>query len=145
MQQLALMNCAFAAQRIGVLIDCCAIRANPSTCLRQAVDVTGGGHRVLESRPGQQFAPSAVLLPTLLMHFLASAETRKLFAAPYTAASQACVCVCHREPQELAYLCSCCLAAYCSDAIAICKICRTRLKRERNLIGRMTDEVIPHH
>eukprot|EP00746_Dinoflagellata_sp_MGD_P118943 gnl/MRDRNA2_/MRDRNA2_54969_c0_seq1.p1 gnl/MRDRNA2_/MRDRNA2_54969_c0~~gnl/MRDRNA2_/MRDRNA2_54969_c0_seq1.p1 ORF type:complete len:171 (+),score=16.13 gnl/MRDRNA2_/MRDRNA2_54969_c0_seq1:2-514(+) len=140
-QQLALMNCAFAAQRTGVLFDCCSLRARSSTSLRQAVDVTGGVHRTLEARPGQQLAPSTLLLPTLLVHFLADASTRKLLATRYTPTSQACVCVCHNQPQELAFLCSCCLAPYCSDAVAICKMCRTRLKPERKLVSRMTDEV----
>ncbi|CAE7201624.1 Gtf2h3 [Symbiodinium sp. CCMP2592] len=136
-QSSALVNVAFAAKAASVLVDGLALGPCTSFLLRQVCILAQGKHLALPSKrvdsKGQSIPLPEVLAPSLLFHFLASADVRKeLLVAPDYEHLPA-VCRCHGTPQDVGYVCSCCLAIYCSDALAICQVCGTRFKRDREV------------
>ena len=40
------------------------------------------------------------------------------------------VCTCHANPIDCGYVCSVCLAVYCSETSAVCSVCGSRIRRE---------------
>ena len=40
------------------------------------------------------------------------------------------VCNCHANPIDCGYVCSVCLAVYCSESSAVCSVCGSRIRRE---------------
>ncbi len=106
-------------------VDCLSLGAEPSALLRQACILTGGRHHAL---PTGRLPHSLqeVLVPLLLFHFLPGVAVRQELSTVEDVQNLAAVCSCHGEPCEIAYMCSCCLAIYCSATRAICPACRTR-------------------
>ncbi|CAK0861290.1 unnamed protein product [Prorocentrum cordatum] len=137
-QSAAIISCAYAARAAGVPVDCLSLGPAPSAALRQAAALSGGRHLALPAASsGEPLAE--VLAPALLFHFLPGVAVRGALNATEDAPSLAAVCACHGEPQEVAFVCSCCLAPYCSDAPAICQACRTRFRPERESDRRLRE------
>lgn len=137
-QSTATIGCAYAARAAGVPIDCLSLGPASSALLRQAAALSGGRHLALPAACSPE--PLAeILAPALLFHFLPGVNVRSLLNATEDAPSLTAVCVCHSEPQEIAFVCSCCLSTYCSDAGAICQVCRTRFRPERESDRRLRE------
>lgn len=134
----ALINCAFAAQAAGILIDCLALGAEPSMLMRQVAGLTAGKHHSLPP-VGREHRPEDILVPVLLFHFMPGVDTRKELNLVADTQHHSAVCLCHGERRELAHVCSCCLAVFCSDAAAICPVCGTRFRHERDADRRLLD------
>lgn len=137
-QSSALINCAFAAQAAGMLIDCLALGPEPAVLLRQVAGLTSGKHLGL-APSGREHRPEDVLVPLLLFHFLPGVLARKELNVVADTQHHSAVCLCHGERRELAHICSSCLAVFCSDAAAICPVCGTRFRHERERDRRLLD------
>mmetsp|Transcript_40537 Transcript_40537/g.108496 ORF Transcript_40537/g.108496 Transcript_40537/m.108496 type:complete len:314 (-) Transcript_40537:39-980(-) len=89
-----IMNCVFAAQKLGVVVDTCVLSREPSTFMQQAADQTGGAHVHLQK--GKD-APAQPLLQQLLMAFLPSADERRVLQLPHaTSIDLRAACFCHQ-------------------------------------------------
>nr|QDO16413.1 general transcription factor IIH subunit 3 [Lingulodinium polyedra] len=137
-QSPALLGCAFAAQAAGVPLDCLSLGREASVLLRQAASLAGGKHVAL-APSGREQRPEDVLVPVLLFHFLPGVAVRKGMNVTADVQNHAAVCACHGERKELAHVCSCCLAVYCSDAAAVCPACGTRFRHDRCADRRLLD------
>lgn len=137
-QSNALLGCAFAAQTAGVPVDCFALGRQPASILRQVVLLAGGKHHAIPPNGREELA-SDVLAPALLFHFLSSSAIRKDLNTATDPQSHAVVCVCHGEPHQVAYVCSCCMSVFCSDDSAICSRCRTRFRPEADVDLKLRD------
>ena len=62
----AIMNCVFAAQKLGVVVDTCVLSREPSTFMQQAADQTGGVHVHLQP---DKAVPTQPLLQQLKYRF----------------------------------------------------------------------------
>ncbi|CAJ1456168.1 unnamed protein product [Effrenium voratum] len=138
-QSAGLVSCAFAAKSQGILIDVLAVNCG-DFLLRQVSLLAEGkfAHLPNPPKPGQPPLAEA-LAPLMLFHFLASRAVRKQLAVATDQQHLPAVCLCHQQPQAIGYVCSCCLAIYCSDASAICQCCGTRFKRHTNADPKIKD------
>lgn len=130
MQSSGLVNCAFAAQAVGMPIDCLALGDASCALLQQASALSGGRFEALPptSLAGRHRLSDACTA-MLLFHFLPGAAARReLKAMDEVVHNYAAVCKCHAAAREIAFVCSCCLSIYCSDDLAICTTCGTRLR-----------------
>lgn len=126
-QAMALTSSAYAAKKLGVPVDLLSLGQAPSALLRQVSILTGGRHQTVPH--GGRPHPLAETLPQMLLfHFLPGVAVRKDLCLVDDFQNLPAVCVCHGYAREIAYVCSCCLALYCSAAPAICTVCRTRFR-----------------
>lgn len=89
-----IMNCVFAAQKLGVVVDTCVLSREPSTFMQQAADQTGGAHVHLQKGKG---VPAQPLLQQLLMAFLPSFNERRVLQLPHaTSIDLRAACFCHQ-------------------------------------------------
>ncbi|CEM30508.1 unnamed protein product [Vitrella brassicaformis CCMP3155] len=125
-QFVPLMSAAFAGQKMNVMIDVCALGTKTSMALQQAALMTRGQYMQF-SHPN-----SNLLLPFLLFHFLPNADLREDVLFPAQASQSAttfgATCFCCGKPVELALVCSSCLAIYCHDIGAVCKMCSAQFR-----------------
>mmetsp|Transcript_40538 Transcript_40538/g.108498 ORF Transcript_40538/g.108498 Transcript_40538/m.108498 type:complete len:288 (-) Transcript_40538:124-987(-) len=120
-----IMNCVFAAQKLGVVVDTCVLSREPSTFMQQAADQTGGAHVHLQK--GKD-APAQPLLQQLLMAFLPSADERRVLQLPHaTSIDLRAACFCHQKTVETAFVCSVCLSIFC-ERHAQCPTCSTEVR-----------------
>lgn len=118
-QYMTYMNVFFTAQKMGVVIDVCALDKSLSL-LQQGCDITGGQYLRLTQLDG--------LLQYLLWVFLPDPQTRhKLVLPPPTKVDYRAACFCHRELIEIGYVCSVCLSIFCKFS-PICTTCHTVFK-----------------
>lgn len=130
------MNCAFAAQKLGVVIDVFDFsQAVDSPTLMQLVHHTNGWY--VNATPEQ--SSLGVLAHTLVSYFAASPLERTV-APPQLATDMRSVCFCHQHLQEIGYVCSVCLAVFCEKPKLFCGACKSKVqmnlqglfKKERN-------------
>ncbi|CDJ44637.1 RNA polymerase II transcription initiation/nucleotide excision repair factor TFIIH, related [Eimeria tenella] len=132
-QCIPLLNTAFAASKQGVAIDCCSLLPDCSTLLEQLCDVTRGRWMSFAEcfSAGAAAATAAAaaaakgpktlrgdfaLLQLLLFWFLPKPSLRPTIAAVSVHhKTNTAVCFCHHKPVDLCFVCSCCLAIYCSE------------------------------
>mmetsp|Transcript_19631 Transcript_19631/g.39504 ORF Transcript_19631/g.39504 Transcript_19631/m.39504 type:complete len:123 (+) Transcript_19631:46-414(+) len=86
--------------------------------------------------PSEDIYVSGNLLPFMLLHFLATKSARGILRglkadSEKQLTSQQAVCFCHhRAVRDLAFVCSSCLAIYCSETVdenlSKCRVCGAR-------------------
>lgn len=146
-QEAAFAGCAFSAKADGTPVDVLSLGQRPSSMLRQVSFLAEGIHHAIPAgglpAPGtaeaQKLPLPQVLVPTLLTHFLPGVAVRKELAQVTDFGNLPVHCRCCNKPQDIAFVCSCCLAVYCRDDVAICKVCKTRLQHDRDPDCRIGD------
>ncbi|KAF7490896.1 General transcription factor IIH subunit 3 [Sarcoptes scabiei] len=146
-QYMKLINCFFAAQKINVLIDACAINlrreseeSSPlsasledqfaSSVLQQGCDLTGGRfiriHKV------------GSILEHLFWCLTPSANERPQYVLPPKhQITPPAACCCHRKILDLGFVCSVCLSIYCQFS-PFCSTCNSNLfKSNLNQIAKL--------
>ncbi|KAI9586131.1 hypothetical protein GQX74_001978 [Glossina fuscipes] len=118
-QYMTYMNVFFTAQKLGVVLDICALDKSLSL-LQQGCDITGGQYLRLTQLDG--------LLQYLLWVFLPDPSMRqKLVLPPPAKVDYRAACFCHRELIDIGYVCSVCLSIFCKFS-PICTTCHTVFK-----------------
>lgn len=143
-QYIASMNTAFAAQKLGVLIDVVDLSPEPSKILQQVSHLSRGITQRFEALT----APA--LTEHLLTVYLPDADTRKLLRLPPQAAIilQA-ACFCCGKLRDRGWVCSVCLSVWCKDprlksfraelipgvqgSQSTCPTCHTRINKPVNM------------
>ncbi|CAC9699142.1 RNA polymerase II transcription factor B subunit 4, putative [Plasmodium sp. DRC-Itaito] len=137
-QYTQLMNIAYNAKRNKIIIDVFSLNYK-TQILEQICNITNGLY--LDNTIFQSINPYGniqdILTQTIIFWFLPSVNTRKYFSNTYlNEDTNIAVCTCHNKQIDIAYICSCCLAIYCSeknlqtnkDRLS-CAICRTRFTK----------------
>nr|XP_032294345.1 general transcription factor IIH subunit 3 [Drosophila virilis] len=118
-QYMTYMNVFFTAQKLGIVIDTCALDKTLSL-LQQGCDITNGQFLKVTQLDG--------LLQYLLWVFLPSPQMRhKLVLPPTPKVDYRASCFCHRELIDIGYVCSVCLSVFCKYS-PICTTCHTIFK-----------------
>lgn len=113
------MNAAFAAHKLGVAVDVCALGGGRARGgggpLAAVAHITGG----LTHAPASRDA----LLMHLTSVFAPSASTRALLAHPRSGGVDLrASCFCHAAPVDVGHVCSVCLSIFCGP-VAGCATC----------------------
>ncbi|KAL6776671.1 TFB4 [Auxenochlorella protothecoides x Auxenochlorella symbiontica] len=109
------MNAVFAAQRDGVVMDCCKLGSGEARFAQHASQLTGGVYL----KPSE---PQA-LLQNLLMVFAAGPGARAQLILPTSAGVDGgATCMCHRRPLTMGHVCSVCLSVFC-EPLPVCLTC----------------------
>ncbi|KAI9216420.1 TFIIH subunit Tfb4/p34 [Blastocladiella britannica] len=112
-----LMNCIFSAQKAGIHVDACKFY-DESAFLQQASLLTRGVYQQLSSPAG--------LVQHLLFTFLPPPDLRDKLALPAPEKVDfRAACFCHQIMVGEGFVCSVCLAIYCSFN-PVCQVCQTR-------------------
>ena len=121
-QHLASMNCVFAAQKLGILIDTVSLaRGDDSMVLQQAAHLTGGLHL----RPDEPTLRG--LSQYLITHCLPSRQARQFLCMPRQRQPETrALCFLSKDPVEIGHACSVCLAVFRHDNLNACPVCGTR-------------------
>jgi len=122
-QHLATMNAVFAAQKLRVLIDTVLLHANEdSMLLQQAAFLTGGLYlRAAPNTPMQR-----ALAQYLITHCLPDRCARQFVSAPPQGELETrALCFLTRQPLEIGFACSVCLAVFSSEKPS-CPVCGSR-------------------
>lgn len=102
-QYMTYMNVFFSAQKLGIVIDVCALDKTLSL-LQQGCDITGGQYLRLTQLEG--------FLQYLLWVFLPDPQMRsKLVLPPPSKVDYRAACFCHRELIDIGFVCSVCLSS----------------------------------
>lgn len=119
MHYMSIMNCIFASQKQGVVIDCCALISN-SGFMQQACDITGGTYFTAEDLAG--------LLEYLLWMFLPEPDLRSKLNLPASVQiDYRAACFCHKRLLDIGFVCSICLSIYC-QFVPKCATCQTKFR-----------------
>ncbi|KAI8043032.1 hypothetical protein M5D96_004357 [Drosophila gunungcola] len=114
-QYMTFMNVFFTAQKLGIVIDTCALDKTLSL-LQQGCDITAGQFLKVTQLDG--------LLQYLLWVFLPAPQIRhKLVLPPPPKVDYRASCFCHRELIDIGYVCSVCLSVFCKYS-PICTTCQ---------------------
>lgn len=117
------MNCAFAAQKLGIVIDVFDFSQNTnSPTLMQLVHHTEGWY------VNAKDASQGVLAHMLLAYFSASLAQRTI-PPMQLATDMRSVCFCHQKLINIGYVCSVCLAVFCEKPAFLCKACSCKVSR----------------
>ncbi|OII71046.1 hypothetical protein cand_018850 [Cryptosporidium andersoni] len=139
-QYVLLINSSHAALKLDVIIDVCSISNNPSRLLYNVVDISKGIYinyssiiKNVSSKIDDKSHIQDGLLPFIIFHLLPSAELRAnslINLSTKSRHSGISVCFCHYKKVEVGFICSSCLAIFCSLFRApICAACSARFKR----------------
>jgi transcription initiation factor TFIIH subunit 3 len=110
-----MMNALFACQKDGVMLDVLAV-ASDSSYLNQGTSLTNGLY--VSAKGG--------FLALLLGLFVADKTTRKLVVMPpQPLVDSRGACVCHGRACEMGFVCSVCMAIFCSF-VPVCSICGSK-------------------
>eukprot|EP00730_Choanoeca_flexa_P002484 TRINITY_DN11065_c0_g1_i2.p1 TRINITY_DN11065_c0_g1~~TRINITY_DN11065_c0_g1_i2.p1 ORF type:complete len:310 (+),score=44.03 TRINITY_DN11065_c0_g1_i2:98-1027(+) len=116
------MNVAFAAKKINVLIDVCSI-GTTNSLLQQTADLTQGRHLTLDD--------TSNLLQHLLCTFASDAVTRGVMKhEEAVAVNYQATCFCHGRSVSQGLVCSVCLSIFCEPKV-VCPSCRTLFARAK--------------
>lgn len=127
-QYVAVMNCIFSAQRMGVAVDSCVLsKEHDSTYLQQAAHLTNG----IYLRPEAfSLAKPDTLLLYLQTLFLVDKQNRDFLAMPAPEKVDfRASCMQTRKIIEDGYTCSVCLSTFDTTVVkgaAMCPICNAR-------------------
>uniref|UniRef100_A0A6U0YPM0 RNA polymerase II transcription factor B subunit 4 n=1 Tax=Rhizochromulina marina TaxID=1034831 RepID=A0A6U0YPM0_9STRA len=117
----AVMNCTFACQTMGCMVDSCLLAEDPSNLLQQATDLTGGAYTHL-------CEPGPPVLQQLLLAFLPSTSERAILKLPVpSTVDYSASCFDYNCKVDQAYVCSVCLAIY-RDMPAVCPTCQSPVR-----------------
>jgi hypothetical protein len=118
------MNSIFAAQKLGVLIDAVLLgSASHSMLLQQAAHLTGGLYLHARSGTPAQRALAQYLLTSCLPDRY---ERQLLSAPPQGELETRARCFLTKQPLEVGFACSVCLAVFAHDKLPSCPVCATR-------------------
>lgn len=118
----SMMNCIFAAQSQGIVVDAMILRERDSSYLQQACNLTSGVYLKDSS--------VSSLAANLMTQFLAAPSLRKSIgissqALPSVDARASCFC--HKTPVDVGYVCSVCLSVFCSF-VPVCSTCDSKFQ-----------------
>jgi len=118
------MNCAFAAQKMGVVIDVVDYSQAETPELLQLVHHTQGWYLGLEPKDGAQ----GTLAHAMLSHFVAGVSARKCLNPPASPATDLrTICFCHKDKLiSVGFVCSVCLHVFCEKR-NVCSACNSRV------------------
>ncbi|GAW81718.1 RNA polymerase II transcription factor B subunit 4 [Plasmodium gonderi] len=137
-QYTQLMNIAYNAKRNSIIIDVFSLNYKIQL-LEQICNITNGLYidNSIFSNINCTDHIEDILTQTIIFWFLPSKISRKYFSNTYlNDDTNIAVCSCHNKQVDIAYICSCCLAIYCSekdeqtkkDRISCC-VCKTRFTK----------------
>lgn len=134
-QHLAMMNGVFAAQKLGVLIDAVLLNAAAdSMVLQQSAFLTGG----LYLRAPRDAPVQRALVQYLITCCLPDRYARQFLSAPPQGQLETrALCFLSKQPLEIGFACSVCLAVFSHDKIASCPVCSTRFSLAQMLPGQL--------
>ncbi|KAI4837187.1 RNA polymerase II transcription factor B subunit 4 [Plasmodium brasilianum] len=137
-QYTQLMNIAYNAKRNNIIIDVFSLN-DKTQILEQICNITNGlyidNNIFLNVNCNDNIED--ILTQTIIFWFLPSNNSRKYFSNTYlNEDTNIAVCSCHNKQVDIAYICSCCLAIYCSakdiktekDRTS-CSLCKTRFTK----------------
>jgi len=117
------MNCAFAAQKLGIVIDVFDYSQSTTPELLQLSSHTNGWYVAVSPKDGKQGA----FAHGLLSYFVSPASSRQfLNAPPCPATDMRTICFCHQRLISIGYVCSVCLYVFCEKKNE-CSACRSRV------------------
>lgn len=120
-QHLPAMNCVFAAQKLGVLIDAVLLGSDDSMLLQQAAHLTGG----LYLRPDEP--TRSALGQYLITCCLPDRYARQTLRPPPQGQPETrALCHLSKQPVEMGHACSVCLTVFEHDQLPSCPVCGTR-------------------
>jgi hypothetical protein len=126
-QSVALSNCGWSTGNCRVHVVSLG-SDSPSSNLLLVCSKTGGVHI-----PRSMTGLGGKLVQSMLFHLCAADDsvTRVMKTRPQSNRTHmGTTCVCHNKPMDKGYVCSICLAIYCSETGAICGVCGSRFRRE---------------
>lgn len=129
------MNCAFAAQKLGFVLDILDYTQSTSPTLRQLVHHTDGWYLSLAPKDGRQGA----LAHSVLYFFVCPPEKREhMSGPPAVPTDMRSVCFCHKELQSMGFVCSVCLSVFCEKEkpTTKCPTCSHRIMTQFTSIKR---------
>ncbi|CXI66356.1 RNA polymerase II transcription factor B subunit 4, putative [Plasmodium berghei] len=137
-QYTQLMNIAYNAKRNNIIIDVFSLN-HKTQILEQICNITNGLYIDNSIFLSINCADNVedILTQTIMFWFLPSTHSRKYFSNTYlNEDTNIAVCTCHNKQIDIAYICSCCLAIYCSEKDAqtnkeriSCSVCKTRFTK----------------
>jgi hypothetical protein len=118
------MNCAFAAQKMGVVVDVVDYSQSSTPELLQLVHQTNGWYLALSPAGGQQGS----FAHALLTHFVACASARRNLNPPSCPATDMrTICFCHQNNLiSIGFVCSVCLSVFCEKR-NVCIACNSKV------------------
>ncbi|KAI9103175.1 general transcription factor-like protein IIH, polypeptide 3, 34kDa [Phlyctochytrium arcticum] len=129
-QYISMMNCIFAAQRMGTKIDVARFSSplfsessdsSQSVFLPQASDITGGQYL--------DISDPSTFLHYLLYVYLPEPHMRTLMVLPTRdQVDFRAACFCHKRVVDVGYVCSVCLSIFCSTSYKKCMTCQTEFE-----------------
>ena len=120
-QHLGSMNCVFAAQKLGILIDGVCLARQGSMVLQHAATLTGG----LYLQPDA--ATQRGLAQYLITCCLPNRYERQYLRQPHQGRVETrALCFLTKRPLEVGHACSVCLAVFDHDKLRACPVCDTR-------------------
>ena len=126
-QSVEISNCGWAALVGNTAIDVVSLGGHEAATVLQQVSLKTGGTQIpygLANSPGR-------LLQSLFFTVACPAEgLMKVKQTKLDTLHMGAVCVCHVAPLERGYVCSVCLAVYCSEDASACTVCGSRMRRE---------------
>ncbi|CRH00823.1 RNA polymerase II transcription factor B subunit 4, putative [Plasmodium relictum] len=137
-QYTQLMNIAYNAKRNNVIIDVFSLN-HKTKILEQICNITNGLYidNSIFLNVNCNDKIEDILTQIIIFWFLPSNNSRKYFSNTYlNEDTNIAVCSCHNKQIDIAYICSCCLAIYCSEKDSqtnkdriCCSICKTRFTK----------------
>jgi transcription initiation factor TFIIH subunit 3 len=110
-----MMNALFACQKDSVMLDVLCV-CSTSSYLNQGTSLT----------QGLFVSASESFLPVLLGYFVADKATRKVVSLPkQPMVDSRGACFCHSRSVEKGYVCSVCMAIFCSF-VPVCLMCQSK-------------------
>ena len=124
-QTVGLSNCGWACKDWARTHLVSLVSATPSAALLSLCSKSEGVHI-----PSQFTSGQGELIQALLFHLASSGNASLKTRPQIQRAHMGAVCACHNKPLDKGYVCSICLAIYCSETAGICAICGSRIRRE---------------
>lgn len=130
-QYVATMNCLFAAQRLGIVVDGLVVNESDSTFLQQGAYLTHGTYARVDPND------TAQMLQTLLTVFLVDRQGRDFIAMPLgDGVDFRASCMQTGAIIDDGYACSVCLSTFdlsVGRGAAMCPVCNARFQARRRL------------
>ena len=125
-QTVPLSNCGWAAGETHVhVVSLGGVGKVPSPGLMSLCNKTGGVYIP------PQFTQSIGELTQALLFHLGDTKSGLFKTRPALSETHmAATCVCHNKQCTMGYVCSICLAVYCSETAGTCAMCGSRMRRE---------------
>ena len=116
-QHVQLSNCGWALEG-RIVVDLVSLGGETSAAL-SSLSIKSGGVQVAVGH-----------MQAVLFHVVHQAQGLVKTPDTKSAMHMGAVCICHGNPLNCGYVCSVCLAIFCSESSAICAVCGSRFRRE---------------